>query len=200
MGTYFKFTRMNGRDWWTDTVDYAGRLDTRIWLPGLPGGPCVTSRVYHVATVPEATMISSQWPGRLFEVQAEVASEHERVPGVVGVRTMFVLREVEAWQVFGPQGRDVVAVIDRLRGLTDAQLEPLFRHLPWSAGKFRAFDALSDHRDGIHRTAGFVAAQGAVHSPMADNAILAHMTRDRISDEVFEELLSPWTAFLATLD
>ena len=112
MTIYYKATRLDGRDFYTGSVDYASALTSGEPLPELPGdvqfpGP----GWYHLATVP-TECVGMTWPCRLFEVEpvGDVFMDTAH-PYKIGARSVRVLREIEAHRVFGPQGEQAVALI-----------------------------------------------------------------------------------------
>lgn len=142
--TYWKATAPDGTDFYTGTADYAGALATGEPLPELSGdGAFPGCGWYHLATVPTGC-VGMEWPCRLFEVepvgQVQRATEH---PHKIGCTSVRVLREVQAHRVFGPQGAQVVALIDRAARLTRDEDERLYAawHAAWYAARGAARDA-----------------------------------------------------------
>lgn len=149
MTVFFKSTRPDGTDFYSGSVDYAAALTSGEPLPELSGdamefpGP----GWYHLATVP-TECVGMSWPCRLFEVEpvGEVFMDNAH-PNKIGCRSVRVLREIEAHRVFGPQGEQVAALIERCRTLSAAEVDRLAaaryadrdRDVTWGA----AWDAVS---------------------------------------------------------
>lgn len=118
MTIYYKATRPDGKDFHTGTVDYTGHLESGEPLPLLTserGYYCCSNTVYHASDTPSETLIGGTWPCRLFEVEGESVAQEDNKHGF---RTLRVAREIEAWRALGPNGQEVVALIDRAAQLT----------------------------------------------------------------------------------
>ena len=148
MTVYYKATRPDGADFYTGTVNYAAALASGEPLPELSGdGEFPGPGWYHLATVP-TECVGMSWPCRLFEVEpvGDVFMTL-RHPHKIGARSVRVLREVEAHRVFGPQGEQVAALIERCRTLSSAELDRLYaargtaRGTAWHAALDAAWDA-----------------------------------------------------------
>jgi len=126
----YKCTRPDGRDFYTGTVDYGAALASGEPLPELPELPgddvFPGPGWYHLATVP-TECVGMSWPCRLFEVEpvGDVFMDSEH-PHKIGCRSVRVLREVPAWRALGPQGEQVVALIERCRRLSAAEMNRLY--------------------------------------------------------------------------
>ncbi|HWU22746.1 MAG TPA: hypothetical protein VN088_14520, partial [Nocardioides sp.] len=72
MTTYYKATRIDGTDFRTGTVDYAGALASgrrvRVKAPAQESYACCTEYVLHASDAPGETLVGGSWPCRLFEV------------------------------------------------------------------------------------------------------------------------------------
>src|SRR5574343_2028158 len=140
MTEYYKATRPDGTDFYTGTVNYAAALTSGEPLPELSGdamefpGP----GWYHLATVP-TECVGMEWPCRLFEAEPVgdvfMDNGHRYKIGCMSVR---VLREIEAHRVFGPQGEQVAALIERCRTSSAAEADRL------AAARYAALDATLD--------------------------------------------------------
>ena len=126
MTIFFKSTRLDGTDFYSGQVDYASALASGEPLPELSGdvefpGP----GWYHLATVP-TECVGMSWPCRLFEVEpvGDVCMDTAH-PHKIGARSVRVLREIEAHRVFGPQGEQVVTLIERCLTLSAAEVDRL---------------------------------------------------------------------------
>ena len=126
MSVYYKATRPDGRDFYTGTVDYAAALASGEPLPELRGGAAFPGGGwYHLATVP-TECVGMSWPCRLFEVEpvGDMMMDNAH-PHKIGCRSVRVLREIEAHRVFGPQGEQVVTLIERCLTLSAAEVDRL---------------------------------------------------------------------------
>jgi hypothetical protein len=121
MTTYWKATRTDGTDFNTGTIDYAAALGTGVPVVHPGGGTSLTDAADYlsVSTSP-ADCTGFRWPCRLFVVEPDAPwTPHEReLPNKRACRSLLVVEELPAWQVFGPQGEAVVAVIERASRLT----------------------------------------------------------------------------------
>ena len=130
MTTYYKAVHPDGMDFFSGKVR---------WLPPvgepLPEGglivrhPTATTPSFgddaadylSVSTEP-ANCTSMQWPCRLARLEATDAAvwtpDATALPDKRAAVVWLVTAEVDAWQALGPQGREVVAIIDRARMLT----------------------------------------------------------------------------------
>ena len=185
MTTYYKAVRPDGMDFFSGTVR---------WLPPvgepLPEGglivrhPTATTpsfgddAAYYLSVSTEpANCTSMQWPCRLALVEATDAAvwtpNATALPDKRAAVVWLVTAEVDAWQALGPQGREVVAIIDRARMLTADELRQL------DAARVAA------------RVAAWVAARDAARDA-AWNAALATLVRDLITPKQYDLLMAPW--------
>ena len=179
---FYKAVRVNGRDFHTDTVDYASLCGTGQQLPELPGGECCTSGVYHASTSKADTLIGGSWPCRLFEVTGTPVAEEENKRGF---RTLTVVRELPAHEALGPNGKAVAELITRVESLAAEQLEAL------GAARGAAWDAAWDAARGAAWDAAWNAARNA-----ARDATAALVVRDLVTDEQFDLLYGPWASVM----
>ena len=194
----FKATRQDGRDFYSGTIDYAAACGTGevIRHPGAlidrVTGITVRPRklvrddpgTYISVSVSEADCTGFTWPGRLFRVEPVgrvmgggkvplKASPNKRA-----VSALRVIEELPAWRLFGPNGQDVVAIIERCATLTADEVGRL-------AAAWDARDAAWDAAWDAARDAAWDAAR----------AVLA---RDLISAEHFDLLHGPWRSVVET--
>jgi len=160
--TYWKATQPDGTDFHTGTVDYAAALESGVPVTAPVIGLANDHRFpgpkwLHLATVP-TECVGMSWPCRLFEVEPVgdvlMASAHPHKIGATAVR---VLREIEAHRVFGPQGVQVAALIERCATLTADEVSRLYAATPGTARGVATRDATR----GIARGTARVAAWGA---------------------------------------
>ena len=220
MPTYYKAVRPDGTDFRTGTVR---------WLPPvgdpMPGGGMVvthpTSRnrtdggadgYLSVATV-ATECTGMRWPCRLAVVEPTRAAVWTPDPGTLPSKRASwqwrVVAEIDAHQALGPQGPEVVAIIDRVRMLTADELRQL--GAAWVAAWVAAWDAAWDAaRDAARnaardaaRNAAWDAARDAARNAARDaawdaawnaarDAALATLVRDLITPKQYDLLMAPW--------
>ena len=204
MTTYYKAVRPDGTDFFSGQVR---------WLPPagepLPEGglivrhPTVTTPNFgddafdylSVSTEP-ANCTGMQWPCRLARLEAVDTAvwtpDATALPNKRASWQWLVTAEVDAWQALGPQGREVVAIIDRARMLTTDELDRLAAardaawHAAWVAAWVAARDAARD------------AAWGAARDAARD-ATLATLVRDLITPEQHDLLMAPWRTVIGDI-
>lgn len=167
---FFKATRPDGTDFYTATVDYAAALESGEPLPELSGGEFPGTGWYHVG-VQSTSCAGMSWPCRLFVVEP-VGLEHVGAEKA-GCRSLRVVEERPAHEVFGPQGVQVVELLNRCASLT--------------AGEGRQMVAA--------RSAAWNAVMDAVRSAARD-AAFALVVRDLISEEHYATLTGPWASVI----
>ena len=209
MTTYYKAVRPDGMDFFSGQVR---------WLPPagepLPEGGLIVR--HPTATTPSfgddaadylsvsteaANCTGMQWPCRLALVEAADAAvwtpDATALPDKRAAVVWLVTAEVDAWQALGPQGREVAAIIDRVRMLTTDELRQL--GAAWDAARTTARDAArttalyaawSTDRDAAWNAARN-AAWGAAWAAARD-AALATLVRDLITPKQHDLLMAPW--------
>ena len=139
--SYWKAVRLDGRDWHTGSIDYAAALESGGTVTvGVPDGDVFPGPGWlHVATVP-TECVGAKWPSRLLIVEplGELRRDADH-PHKVGCRALRVVEERPGWEMFGPQGRDVVAVIDAARDAARAAAWDA----AWDAARDAAWAALA---------------------------------------------------------
>ena len=217
MTTYYKAVRPDGTDFFSGQVR---------WLPPagepLPEGglivrhPTATTpnfgddAAYYLSVSTEpANCTGMQWPCRLARLEAVDTAvwtpDAIALPNKRAAVVWRVVAEVDAWQALGPQGREVVAIIDRVRMLTTDELRQLTAarvaargaawDAAWVAARVTAWDAARD----AARNAAWVAARGAAWDAAWDaawgaawGAALATLVRDLITPKQHDLLMAPW--------
>ena len=211
MTTYYKAVRPDGTDFFSGKVR---------WLPPagepLPEGGLIVR--HPTATTPslgddaaDYLSVSTEptnctgtlWPCRLALVEAADAAvwtpNATALPDKRAAVIWLVTAEVDAWQALGPQGREVVAIIDRVRMLTTDELRQLTaawfaawdatrgaaRNAAWYAARYAARDAAValatwDLIDPAHRTALTAPIRAALPDLWAD--VTAHLPHDKELD------------------
>lgn len=200
MSVYYKATRPDGTDFYTATVDYAAALASGEPLPELRGGAAFPGGGwYHLATVP-TECVGMSWPCRLFEVEpvGDMMMDNAH-PHKIGCRSVRVLREIEAHRVFGPQGEQVVTLIERCLTLSAAEVDRLAaaRGATWDTTWGAAWDTTWGAARGATWGATWDAARGAM-SGAARDAAVALLCRDLIGQapgwdqDAYNLLTGPW--------
>jgi hypothetical protein len=193
MTIFYKATKTDGTDFHTGRVLYAVGKRVRP-LPfegerGLCGAGCL-----HASSVPAETLVGGWWPCRLFEVTGKpfVSEGHKH-----GFKQLSVVRELDSHLVFGPNGREVAALIDRAGRLTSEEAKAL--DAAWDAARDVATHAAwaaawRGSRLAARNVAWHAArsATGNVAWHAARNAASALVVRDLITPEQFDTLYGPW--------
>ena len=165
------------------------------------------SRYLSVATVP-TDCTGFQWPCVLLEVeavgQACLDDQHPHKRRIYAAR---VIRELPAHEVFGPQGAEVVAILDRAAKLTAEEAKNLAA--AWVAARDAAvaardaaWDAARDAARAAARDAAWVAARPAARDAAvaawdaAWDAAVATLARDLITTEHHDLMIGPWRAVM----
>jgi hypothetical protein len=207
MTTYYKATRPDGTDFRTGTVSY--EVGTTLPVIEVAEGvkrQCCTSTVYHASVTPSETLIGGSWPARLFEVEGEPVAEEGSKRGFV---TLKVIREVEAWKVFGPNGEAVARLIEQAKTLTWEQVEALTAapYTAWDTAWDTARDAASyaargAARDAARDAASYAARYDAWYAARYAfwGAAGALVVRDLITDAEFQALAGPWISVMGSVD
>lgn len=212
MTVYYKATRPNGTDFFSGEVDYAAH-----WSVGVPLKPkpsvnmyrCCTNTVYHAADTPGETLVGGSWPCRLFEVTGTPVAQMDHI---FGFRSFRVVREIEPWRVFGPNGQDVAVIIDRCGAFLawededdlsakfgariDARIKA--RHDTYAVARAAARDTAREAARAAAREACYNArAFGCIiAAEAASDAAIALVVRDLISKEHFDALYERWDSVM----
>jgi hypothetical protein len=197
---YYKATRPDGTDFHTGTVDYGAALASSEPITHPAPHDRDASGYLSVATVPtDCTGMS--WPCRLFAVEADDVREVDDLPNKRAVSSLRVVEELPAWQVFGPNGEAVVAVIDRARTLTADELTRLDAAgaAAWDAARAAARAAAWDEAWDAAGAAAWDAARDEAWDEAWDaawaaarDAARAELVRDLITPEQYDNLTAPW--------
>lgn len=205
--TFYKSIRPDGKDFWTKTIDYASALGGFVAVPAVDHPKCGTSDVLHAAATPIDALTGGYWPFRLFEVEGEPVAQS----GLhYGFFKLSVIREVENHLALGPQGKEVIALIERAQTLTQDELKEM--DAVWTTLSHTAWDyawAVSD-RDFASDTVG-CAVTNIKHDAPWDaryvsviDAGLALIVRDLIgkgefTQEHYDTLSRPWRTVVGPL-
>lgn len=156
----------------------------------------------HASTEPGESLTGGCWPCRLFVVEhRDKVFTDEVHPHKVGAHAWMVIEELPAWQALGPNGEEVVALLDRCVRLTRDEQRRLAAayHADRFTGRGVARRAAyRGTRDGT-RDAAWDAAWNAARFAVRDaawnaarDAAIALVVRDLISTEDFDTLSWPW--------
>ena len=201
---YYKATRPDGSDFYSGTIFCEpGKTvrphkseERKICGPG----------VLHASDVPTETLIGGLWPCKLFEVTGKPhVGFGDTHPHKGGFLQLKVVKELPAWQVFGPQGKEVAALIERAGQPGFWTNERLVAS--WDAAWYAAWDAAwSAARDAARDAAGYAARSAARDAAgyaarsaaryaarsAARSAAAALVVKDLISEEHFNRLYDSW--------
>lgn len=199
--TYYKATMPDGTDFHTGTVHYARALETgEVIEHPWPHRDGDASRYFSIATV-ATDCTGMSWPARLFEVEpvGDVwTPDADGLPNKRACMALRVVRELDALLALGPQGEQIVALIERRRSLTSRQIDLL--NAAWNATWNAAWDAAWDAaRETARDTAWdttWDAAGDAAGCPGGPSAG-ALVVRDLIgqygfTQEHYDTLTGPW--------
>lgn len=195
MNLYYKAVRPDGTDFYSGTVDYASLSLTGDRLPRLPGGDCCGPGVYHASDVPAETLVGGVWPCRLFAVTGRPVAQAGHK---FGFRTLRVVGELEAWQALGPNGKDVVKLIDRAEACTPQQSAALAAAMDAATSLTVKLCVRGAARNAA-RNAALAAAMGAARAAAWNavwDAVCALCIRDVITPEQFDILYGPWASVM----
>ncbi len=198
---FYKAVRPDGTDFRTGTIRYEVGQTVTPAPTDLPARICGPGML-HAATVPAMTLVSGSWPCRLFEVTGTpVAGLDDEHPHKAGFRSLIVVREVEAWQALGRNGREVAALIDRAGRLTSDETRRLAaaRVAARVAAQEAAREAARVAARDAARDAAWAAAQAAAWDAAwaaAWAAATALVVRDLITPEQFDVLYGPWASVI----
>ena len=213
---YFKAVRPDGTDFRTGTIDYGAAL-----LSGdVVRHPSVKQRIGDAGTYLSVSTSATdctgfRWPCRLLVVKPVGRALKARAdyPNKRRLSALRVVGELPAYEVFGPQGEAVVALIVRAGRLTLSEGKRL--EAAWYSVKDSVRDERYAERDtawgsawvsrlaaggAAWHTAGDTAwtARGCTRSTWyaAKYAALALVVRDLISVEHFNALYGPWASVI----
>jgi hypothetical protein len=149
--------------------------------------------VLHASDVAAETLIGGSWPCRLFEVSGEPVCGPDQHK--FGFYALTVEREVESWRALGPNGREVLTLIEWLKSDASKPWYEAIDSAAWDAARDAAWDAARDAAWGAARGASWDAARGAAWDA-ARGAALAIIARDLITAAQFDVLYPPAIARL----
>lgn len=186
-GWFYKTTRPDGFDHVTRTIDYARALQTGEVIRH-PTSRKINARddscQFTVSATLGAALGNREFPFRLFAIEAvgetqEIPQPYCRYFPWRYVLALKVVAELPWWWAFGPNGKQVVTLLNRVRRLTPAGIEvlgDLYRALPDSDQKRLAQLAIESGCGPAVYVAIHVAgalAQGCVPEDYRDRRLLA---------------------------
>lgn len=196
---FYKATYTDGRDFFSGCVDYADALKCGAPLPEKPhcAHPAVPSSAVYTAADKPTEIGCVQWPCRLFEVDGNPVGTDGR--GTFGFFTLRVVREVDPWQLFGPQGLAVCAMLARAESLSwdellhlgqfwEGQLRgdgPRDQYVLWS----RYMNDARNTARLFHRGSAFRTSWTAARMAVDTCRVRAVAARERAGLDVPDELL-----------
>jgi hypothetical protein len=223
--TFYKATRLNGRSFFDGTTEWV--VGQTVNLPPLSDSSeyeVCTSSVLHASDEPAETLLGGSWPCRLFEVTGEPVCHEGHKHGFVALT---VVREIESWRALGPNGQEVVALIERARTLTADEVGRLraaldaARNAAWNAAldaarnaaRNAAWNAAWNAARNAARNAAWNAALDAARNAARDaardealgytlldavlDAVLALLVRDLLTEEQFQVLVGSWLSVVS---
>ena len=206
----YKATRPDGTDFRTGTVNYAEALETGEVLRHPEKMERNKPSTYFSVSISPTDCTGMKWPCRLFRVEpAGRAIKNDDLENKRCCSKLRVVEELPAHEALGPQGQEIVALIERCRTLTYEEGENLgaardaARGAAWGAAWDAAWDAARDAARGAARDAARDAAWGAAWGAARDaawdaardaarDAALALIAKDLITPEQFDLLYVPW--------
>ena len=210
--TYYKATRLDGTSFYDETTEWkVGRI-TRLAEP--KGTTLCDKGMLHASTEKAETLVGGSWPCRLFEVEPRskviTGSRHKYK---VGAYAWKVVRELPAHEALGPNGEEVVALIERCETLIPGEVKGLAAacDAAWDAAWYAAWYATWDAARSAARSAAMFeawyatwdAARSAAWSAAwyaavsaARDAALAIVVKDLIRPEHFDLLYGPWASVM----
>ncbi|WP_260290935.1 hypothetical protein [Propionibacterium freudenreichii] len=208
---FFKAVDRAGFDFHSGTVRWLPADGAPIpeggWLVEHPKpGPigAGSARGYLSSASVETDCTGFLWPARLLLVEpvgAMWTPHPDEFPRKRAAHAWRVVRELPAWRLFGPQGRQVAAIIEQTAHLTSTQIEDLSD--AWDAAqlavrvdaRLAAYDATCGSARlvayGTARDTALGAAQLAVLGAVRD-VVIGWLVKDLISVEDFRTLTGPW--------
>ena len=238
MNTFFKAVRPDGTDFRTGKVHWLPADGAPIpeggWLVEHPHPGEVGNRYavgYLSASSVETDCAGFQWPARLLSVEP-VGDVWTPDPGSFprkrAAHAWRVVEELPAWQLLGPQGRQVLDIIEHTAHLTSSQIEGLAdarysaryearnaaldaalrdRRAAWDVARYAARDAARVASRVASRVAARYTALGVAWDVARDAArcstwdvVLGWLVKDLIPDEDFRALTGPWEQVVGPIE
>ena len=198
MTTYYKATRPNGTSFHDGVTRWEVGETVKIKVMDRRKTMCGKG-ILHASDAPGETLVNGTWPCRLFEVEGEPIAQGGHK---LGFHELTVVRELPAWQVFGPNGEAVVELIEQAARMTEDEVARMndpyaardaARDAAWNASHAAWYAARYAARDTA-RVAAWNAARDA-----ARYAAAALVVRDLISEEDFQILYRPWASVMEAM-
>ncbi len=216
MTTYYKATRPNGTSFHDGVTRWEVGETVKIKVMDRRKTMCGKG-ILHASDAPGETLVNGTWPCRLFEVEGEPIAQGGHK---LGFHELTVVRELPAWQVFGPNGEAVVELIEQAARMTEDEVARM--NDPYAA-RDAARDAAwnASHAAWIAAWNAWIAAWNASHAAWyaaryaardtarvaawnaardaARYAAAALVVRDLISEEDFQILYRPWASVMEAM-
>jgi hypothetical protein len=202
----YKASRPNGTDFYTGKIDYAAALKSKKSLkhprPGSVGSPDAAGYISVATLTTDCT--SFQWPARLFEVEivGESWTPSSSMPNKRAGHELKVVRELPAWQLFGPRGESIVAIIDAgASSYQERVRRSRLRPVNWSSAYNNLWSVVNDgraYRASLRAALGALCVRlgGFSDGRTAYGAALAVLLRDLLDPTDFTTLVAPYADVL----
>lgn len=199
--TYYKAVRPDGTDFYTGRTNWAAG-EVHHGNPGEVGGRHAGG--YFSVSVSPTDCTGMSWPCRLLEVEPigeAWTPEAYCLPNKRAAHGFRVIRELPASEALGPQGAEIVALVERCKSLTHDESVRLAaaRNTASNAAWVAAWDVVRNTASAAARHAAWDAASDAAWDTAsvaswdaARDAVWALVVRDLISTEHYDTLTMPW--------
>src|SRR5829696_4312692 len=150
--TYFKEASVAGRDF-----DRGVTLELGTWTPRIGGLRMTLGGGYVVADRVTETAGAGEWPCRVYRVEVPDGDWPRVDPHIIRVPTYRPVAELDAWEVLGPQGREVAALLDRAGRLTVNEVVRLASPTPepWQSMYDRASAVVAGRQAAVEATSRY---------------------------------------------
>ena len=198
MTTYYKAIRPDGGSFHDPSFKWATEVGGVTTHPSFTEGGDASGYLSVSTHATDCTGFS--WPCRLLVVEPVgdvFTPDARRLPNKRAGAAFRTVEERPPWEVFGPNGQAVVAVIERTKTLTGDEARRLdaARTAARTAARDAAWTAAWDAAWAAARDAAWAAAWAA-----AWDAVIAVLTRDLITDEQYRTLIGPWESVIGAID
>jgi hypothetical protein len=214
MEQYYKAVRPDGTSFYNQHTGWELGKITRHPSADLDNHDGDPARYLSVSVSP-TDCTGFRWPARLFRVAPvrghKVITPRPDLPNKRASDAWKPVEELPAHQLFGPQGVQVAALIDRSRSLTASEIDALVA--AWDAAAVAAWNAARDAARVAARVAAWAAARDAAGDAAADawdaaavaawdaarDAADALTVRDRITTDEYDTLTRPWRQIIGRI-
>ena len=183
--TYYKATRPDGFDFRTGTINYAAALESGEVIRHPAKRVRNQPETYLSVSVEPADCTGFQWPCRLFRVEpVGRVMTADGLPNKRAVSALRVVEELPAHLVFGPNGEEVAALIERVGRLTRDEAHALAKAR--ASARASAWDSAWASAWASARDSAWAAA----------DACVALLVKDLINTAQFDLLYGPWKSVM----